>query len=550
MDEKIEARNEEVRREEFKEGVKAWMKNPYNLTFLGILLFAIIIRLYFFSVTSGQALWWDEADYLAYSKNLAGFPISWIITAQHNSLYPFLAAGIFAFGFGESFAKLALQVIPSVLTVFLTYFLVDKMYKDKRVALISSFLMATFWEHLFNTTRFHVDILGLFVGLLAIYIFWEGYESREKICGKIDAKWTIPITVLLVALTYSIRRGYFLFGIFFLVFMLSTRNWRSLLKDKYNWIALAIGVVMLFIIENFVFISDVAEVGGRYFHPELAINFLAFDVFPAYFSSLSAIPSVLLYLFWIGIILMVGTVALSFDKIRTLSRTKSDLFNLIAIVITLAMFIFILRTPTNFGEPRWYFPLVLGAFVAVSKSSIFILDFIKKYNKKIAIIIVVVLLGVGGYYEVQHANSIIKMKTESYMGIRDASIFIKENSAPSDIVLTKGQPQVEFYSERSTLDASAFIDEDRTSEEHFYTSLNAIKANPDIRFILITFTEPNYPDWMKKQTQSSWEIPFMDTKIDFATGQQDIKQEKSYDEITFRLRDVKQEVFIYEIIRS
>ena len=30
MDEKIEARNEEVRREEFKEGVKAWMKNPYN----------------------------------------------------------------------------------------------------------------------------------------------------------------------------------------------------------------------------------------------------------------------------------------------------------------------------------------------------------------------------------------------------------------------------------------------------------------------------------------------------------------------------------------
>jgi len=33
-----------------------------------------------------------------------------------------------------------------------------------------------------------------------------------------------------------------------------------------------------FLIENFVFISDVAEVGGRYYHPELAINFLAFDV--------------------------------------------------------------------------------------------------------------------------------------------------------------------------------------------------------------------------------------------------------------------------------
>ena len=35
--------------------------------------------------------------------------------------------------------------------------------------------------------------------------------KKEKIFGKIDPKWAIPLTVLFVVLTYSIRRGYFLF---------------------------------------------------------------------------------------------------------------------------------------------------------------------------------------------------------------------------------------------------------------------------------------------------------------------------------------------------
>ena len=67
----------------------------------------------------GQALWWDEADYLAYAKNLAGIGSNWIISAKHNSLYPFLAAGIFKSGFGETAAKFLLQLIPSILSVVL-----------------------------------------------------------------------------------------------------------------------------------------------------------------------------------------------------------------------------------------------------------------------------------------------------------------------------------------------------------------------------------------------------------------------------------------------
>ena len=47
-----------------------------------------------------------------------------------------------------------------------------------------------------------------------------------------------------------------------------------------------------------------------------------------------------------------------------------------------------------------------------------------------------------------------------------------------------------------------------------------------------------------------WEIPFMDTKVDFLNNIQDVKQSKSYGDLTFNLVGVKQDVFIYKIVRN
>jgi len=553
---------EEAKLDKRKEKVKNWLKNPYNLIFIAILLLAIIIRLYYFSLTKSQPLWWDEADYLSYAKNLAGFNVSWIITAKHNSLYPFLAAAIFKFGLSEEVVKFLIQIVPSVLTVFLTYFICIEMYKDKRIALISSFLMATFWVHLFNTMRFHIDILGLFVGFLAIYVFWKGYEKKEKIFGKININWAIPITVFLVILTYSIRRGYFLFGAFFLVYMLVTRKWKDLFKNKYNWFALGLALILFFLAEQFIFTSEIAGVGQAYFHEELPINFLPLGVFSSYFTNLtSPWSSVLLYLFWLGLIVLIFSIFISFGYIKKTQKTKAraDLFNLIAIIITLALFILVLRSPDNFGEPRWYFPLVLGAFISISRASLVLTDYIKIYSKYISIIILIVVIGFGGYYEIKHADPIIKDKISSFEGIREASLFLKEISNEGDWVITLGQPQVEFYSERKTVNPKIWAEEDVNSPNHFQATLEKIKQNPQMRYIIISFSEPGYPDWMRKiqyaningqTTLATWEIPFMETKIDFINQQQDIKQSKAYNGITFILVDVKQEVFIYEIQRN
>ena len=216
------------KKENFGQNFLNWFKDSYNLTFLGILLLAIVIRIYYFILTANQPLWWDEADYLAYAKNIANLGGDWIVTAQHNSLYPFIVAGLFLLGLGEPAVKFFIQIIPSILSVWLVYAICNEIYDDKRIGLIASFLMTTLWVVLFNSMRFHVDIPGMFFGLLALYVFWRGYENKKKIFGKINSNLAIPLAVFFAVLAYSIRRAYFLFAVFILVYvLLTTKDWKN-----------------------------------------------------------------------------------------------------------------------------------------------------------------------------------------------------------------------------------------------------------------------------------------------------------------------------------
>ncbi len=544
--------------EKRKERIKNWLKDYHNITFIAILLFAIIIRLYYFNLTKNQPLWWDESDYLAYAKNLAGLPANWIITTQHNSLYPYLAAFFFKLNLSEAIAKFLLQFIPSVLSVVLVYFICKEMYEDRRIAIVSSFLMAVLWEHLFNTMRFHIDILALFFGLLAIYAYWKGYEKKEKIFKKISSKWAIPLTAFLVVLTYTIRRGYFLFAFFFTLHALTTKKFSELIKDKYNWIALSLGVLLFFLAEKSIFISRIQGVSGAYFHPENKINLLPLGVFPAYFSSTTSIPSILLYLYWIGFIILIANIFLSLGYLKKLTKTtvRADLFNLFTILITLAFFILIIRTQDVFGEGRWFFPLALGSFVCIARSSIFITDFFRKYNKYFAYAALFILIILGGYYEIIQADAIIKNKGGSFEGIRQASIYLKELSNQEDVIISVAVPQVIYYAERNVVQPDKIAGWTGAGEQlPLDDFINGLKNFPYARYLLISFSQTGTPDWMARAYGNNgqvagWEIKFMDTKIDFSTGQQDIKRTKTLEGATFNLLDIKQDVFIYEIKRE
>src|SRR3989338_6338384 len=89
----------EKRKEKLKAKCLDWLKDPYNKAFLGILIFAIIIRIYFLVITKNQAVWWDAADYLTEAKVLAGnLNINYYFTPRRTFLMPLLWAGLLKLG--------------------------------------------------------------------------------------------------------------------------------------------------------------------------------------------------------------------------------------------------------------------------------------------------------------------------------------------------------------------------------------------------------------------------------------------------------------------
>src|SRR3989344_8324220 len=80
-----------------------WVKDNYDKMFLFVLAVALIIRLWIFTKTYDQALWWDAADYMAAAKRWAGVNphLIDIWYYRRGFLWPLLGAISFIVGAGE-----------------------------------------------------------------------------------------------------------------------------------------------------------------------------------------------------------------------------------------------------------------------------------------------------------------------------------------------------------------------------------------------------------------------------------------------------------------
>ena len=126
-----------------KQKVIKWLKNPYNLLLVAILIFALILRLRYFILVGNQALWWDEASYGTLAKNLisqkwAGTPIVVGETNIRPLLFPIMWAGLIILKFPESAVRFLLEFIPSILSVFFVY-LIGKEVFNKKIAEMKDF---------------------------------------------------------------------------------------------------------------------------------------------------------------------------------------------------------------------------------------------------------------------------------------------------------------------------------------------------------------------------------------------------------------------------
>jgi len=408
-----------------------WLKKRQNLYLLGILLFAFAIRIYYFILTKGQTLWWDEAEYMSIAKNWAlGVPYD--INPQRPILFPFLALISYTFGLGEASIKFIWVLIPSILIVLFTYLLIKEMYNEK-IALVSSFIMSVFWMIIFYSMRVMTDAMGFLFGILSFYLFWKGYVKKEK-----------PIYIWLIGffigLSFLSRLTGIFFGVSILLYLLITERF-SFLKNKNLWISLIVGILTispLFIWDHIAYGNSLAFKSGYSGVPDTPIGW----------NMLNFIYSYTELIFFVFLLIGLVTLISLFIKMDIILKKKEhnpDLFLLINLVFTLIFFIFMIR----YGENRWLIAMSISLFAFSAKGILWTYKSIKKnFNKKLAIIILLLILTSGAYFQIKHADNIIKVKIPSYSPVKEAGVWLNKNSNPEDLILSLSLPQITYYSER------------------------------------------------------------------------------------------------------
>ena len=452
---------------DFRNKLEGFLRNKYNLMFLGIILIAFVIRLYYFIYTYNQPLWWDEAEYMSMAKNML-YGIPYDFNPQRPVLFPLLIS-LFIW-LGEGAVRFFISFLPSLGVVVMTY-LLGKEFYDKKVGLIASLVISVCWVLLFNATRIHADTISLFFSLLGIYFFWRGYSIKK------NAR-LIGLGFLFMALGFMIKVNAALAPLIVLIFLIITTK-LNFLKEKVLWksvIWFFIPLIPYFIYNYFKFGTILSFIQG-YVDPESLGSKFQSSFNWSIFKFVYVYTDLILFiLFVVGALFVLLNIILGFDLIYKENnlKIKADLFSVLSILIVISYFVFIERWN---AEERWLMLMAPFIFFVIGRGITEIIKYIK-INKKVIFLVIVIVLFIGAYQQVTFANEIIKVKKTSYEPVKLAGLWIKEHSDKNDIILSKSVPQITYYAERETFGISYNKPEEIKELKPKYMMISIFEMHP------------------------------------------------------------------------
>jgi len=471
------------------EKIKNWFKDPYNLAFFSIILLAIAIRLYFFILVKNQPVWWDEAEYLNMAKNWALGTEYLRYDAVRPILFSLVTALFFKISLTEFLPRIFMLIL-SIMSVVGVYYLGKELY-DKRVGLLSCFFASVFYLNLFFTYRLQVDIpsLAFFIfGTLFFYKYFK-YKSNKFLYL---ASFLIAIGTLFKQSTAFMLAAIFLYTL--------TTEKLKFLKKKEIWIAALIfaAIQLPYILwgyikfKGFVFTqaSSVLAPANHLLSGYILSGYTVLKnyliLFPFYFSW------IFLILFILGLFsmykLILGFDILIKNKDESLNR---DWFVFLILIVSLIVTSILL----SHNEDRYILSTFSIIFIISSMFILKIYDYIKKYNKIIAIIFLVLLLSFNIYIQIfsaGHANDLIKSKSYSYLEIKNAGLWFKQNSKPTDVIATQSIHQIEYYSDRKAEEFPALVDK--------FEALR--QKNPNLSYFMVSLVQRS-GDWTYSYPQKN-----------------------------------------------
>ena len=285
--------NKEI--EKRKEKLKSLFVGNYKGLIISLFIIIFLIRIYYFSLTINQPLWWDESDYMATAKSFAGLG-NYKLESIRLPTFPFLVSIFFKLGFTEPMIRFFVLLIPSLLLIFLTYYLIKEMYVDKRIALISALFLSVLWEHLFYSNRFHTENISLIFEFLALIVLVKCYTKKEKFLF-IKSKHSLYFVFILSMAAVFFRPGNIIFfpGVFIFI-LLSKGN--VIFKNKKNTLYSFLLLIFAFIALMVILSKFSIPIISSYYHPERSVAWVHLTVFEGFFQPINQqLPNLIYYSF-------------------------------------------------------------------------------------------------------------------------------------------------------------------------------------------------------------------------------------------------------------
>ncbi len=462
--------NQEIEKREKK--VIKWLKNPYNAMLTIILVFAFILRLYYFFITKDQAVWWDAAEYLNMAKAWA-FGLEYEFLPVRPILFPLIMAIFFKIANNEILPRLFL-VILSMGSVLGTYLLGKEMF-NKRTGLIACLLMSVFYLNIFFTNRLLVDLPSLTFFTLSAFLFYRYFRRNSKK----SLYWASAI--LAIGMMFKLPTISLALVIF--IYILITQRLRFL-KKKEIWIAALIFVLVLspYLIWGYVNFNGFVITQAAAYNEAPENYFLNWvGNMNSYLSQFHIFLSwPLLITFILGLILMYK-LFLGFDLvIKGNKKLQRDFYLFLLLFIPIALVSFTL----SWFENRYILNMFPAIFIISGVFILKIYHFIKQHKKFLAILFLIFILGFIIYLQISYTDNIIKQRKDSYMQVKQSGIWLKENTSPEDIIISKSWPQTKYYSERRVIRLP-------DTKEEFE---NLSSSNSDIKYFIVSIFE-THPEW-------------------------------------------------------
>ena len=464
------------------------VKDNYDRAFLLLLAVAFVVGLWIFSITRGQPVWYDTANFLSTAKRFAlGLDyVNDIWYYRRGFFWVLFSAFFFKTGIGEIGIQFS-GVLFYVGLIFSSYFLIKEMF-NKKLALFTSTLLTFSWVLLFFIGRSMTEIPASFFLITSLFFFWKGYVLKK------GNKFLYLFGVFYaLALLTRFQLAMFIFPL--LLFILIKERF-NFIKNKHLWITLGIilAILLPFFILYFMHYGNVfADVLSHYFGVSVApdtptgFNFIGiFDYFrdlPYILASVKSVIAPLFIVFLIGAFIFFQDMFLGIDKIFKNEEIQKKFF--IFIWIVSALLILGYMTSASYIEERYAIPTYIFLFLIIASFFVKLEGLLVKYLKlkKVLAIMLSFLILLGMTIPgILFANGLIEIKKTSYLEVKQSALWMKENSNPGDIIISNSVPYMTYYAERE----SYSMDPNRTIFEENVTQLKP-------RFLMLSLFEAHEP---------------------------------------------------------